>query len=104
MINQGFNFKRSDFDCCVYVKHIYAKISIYLLLYFDDMLIASQSDGEIKSLKLKLKSAFEIKELGEAKKILGIEIFRNKQKSLLQLSQKSYLEKLLRKFTSLGNI
>ena len=59
MLNQGF--KRSVFDCCVYLKHIYAKISIYLLLYIDDMLIASQSDKEIQSLKLKLKSTFEMK-------------------------------------------
>ena len=61
MINQGL--KRSDFDCCVYAKHISAKISIYLLLYVDDMLIASQLDEEIQNLKLKLKSAFEMKEL-----------------------------------------
>jgi len=55
-----------------------SNISIYLLLYVDDMLIASQSATEIQNLKLRLRSAFEIKEVGEAKKILGIEIKRNR--------------------------
>ena len=96
MINQGF--KRRAFDCCVYLKHISSKISIYLLLYVDDMLIASQSDEEIHRLKLQLKSALEMKELGEARKILGIEIIRNRQERLIQLSQKAYLEKLIKRF------
>lgn len=62
------------------------------------MLLASQSVEEIQKLKLRLKSIFEMKELGEAKKILGIEICRNKQQRKLLLSQKSYLEKLVNKF------
>ena len=61
------------------------------------MLIASQSDEEIHRLKLQLKSAFEM-ELREARKILGIEIVRNRQERLIQLSQKAYLEKLLKDF------
>ena len=74
------------------------KIFVYLVLYVDDMLIASQSVEEIHKLKLRLKLAFEVKELGEAKKILGIKISRNKQQRKLILSQKSYLEKLVKKF------
>ena len=38
-----------------------------------------------------------MKELGEAKKILGVEISRNKQHRKLYLSQKSYLEKLIKR-------
>ena len=39
-----------------------------------------------------------MKELGEARKILGIEIVRSRQERLIQLSQKAYLEKLIRRF------
>ena len=81
MISQGFI--RSSFDCCVYLRHVSSKIAIYLLLYVDDMLIASHSLVEIQSLKLKLKSAFEMKELGEAKKILGMEITRDRHNRIL---------------------
>ena len=43
---------------------------IYLLLYVDDILIASKSKVEIGKLKLQLNEEFEMKNLGEAKKIL----------------------------------
>ena len=62
------------------------------------MLIASQSTKEIMNLKLSLKSVFETKELGEARKILGIEIKRNRQHRQLILSQKSYLSKLVKRY------
>ena len=96
MLKQGY--LRSSYDCCVYFKHVSPSISIYLLLYVDDMLIASQSEQEIQQLKLRLKSEFEMKELGEANKFLGIEISRSKQQRKIYLSQKSYLEKLISRF------
>nr|GEW72554.1 retrovirus-related Pol polyprotein from transposon TNT 1-94 [Tanacetum cinerariifolium] len=43
---------------------------IYLLLYVDDMLIACKSKAEIGSIKSLLKKEFDMKELGEAKKII----------------------------------
>ena len=45
-----------------------------------------------------MRREFEMKDLREAKKILGMEIRRDKQKGLVCLSQKQYLEKLLQKF------
>ena len=45
---------------------------MHLLLYVDDMLIASKDQNEINKLKMLLKSEFEIKDLGEARKILGM--------------------------------
>ena len=94
-LSQGF--KRSSYNICEYFKHMPGNISIYLLLYVDDMLIASQSAIEIENLKLRLRSVFEMKELREVKKILGIEIRRNRQQRQLFLSQKSYLSKLVRR-------
>ncbi|GJZ40597.1 retrovirus-related pol polyprotein from transposon TNT 1-94 [Tanacetum coccineum] len=43
---------------------------IYLLLYIDEMLIACKSKAEIGSTKSLLKKEFNMKDLGEAKKIL----------------------------------
>jgi len=49
--------------------------SIYsLLLYVDDMLIASKSRSAIDKLKKDLSFEFEMKDLGEAKKVLGMEL------------------------------
>ncbi|GKE72485.1 retrotransposon protein, putative, ty1-copia subclass [Tanacetum coccineum] len=43
----------------------------------DDMLIACKSKADIGSTKSLLKKEFDMKELGEAKKILGMEIVRD---------------------------
>ncbi|KAG8502301.1 hypothetical protein CXB51_002217 [Gossypium anomalum] len=69
------------------------KSFIYLLLYVDDMLIASKSQKEIDKLKAQLNQEFKMKDLGEAKKILGMEISRDRQRGKLCLNQKQYLKK-----------
>jgi hypothetical protein len=40
-----------------------------------------------------------MKDLGEASFVLGIEVHRDRRKGVLGLSQKSYLEKVLKKFS-----
>jgi len=50
---------------------------IYLLLYVDDMLIASKNRSSIDKLKVQLSLEFEMKNLGEAKKILDMKIDRD---------------------------
>ena len=71
---------------------------IYLLLYVDDMLIESRNQEEICILKAELSKEFEMKDLGEAKKILGMEIARDRQRGTLCLTQKQYLNKVLQRF------
>lgn len=58
-------------------KKLNNRYFIYLLLPVDDILISSKSKVEIKQLKEQFKSSFKIKDLGEAKKILGTEIKRD---------------------------
>nr|GEY57700.1 retrovirus-related Pol polyprotein from transposon TNT 1-94 [Tanacetum cinerariifolium] len=65
---------RSKYDHCVYLKRLQDGSFISLLLYVDDTSIASQSLDEIEMLKTRLKRKFEMKDLGEAKMILGMEI------------------------------
>jgi hypothetical protein len=95
MLSHGF--KRSKYDSCVYIKHVNGS-PIYLLLYVDDMLIAVKSRKEITTLKRLLSSEFEMKDLGAAKKILGMEITRDRKAGLLFLSQHAYIEKVLQRF------
>ena len=73
---------------------------IYLLLYVDDMLITSKSRSAIDTLKKNLSSEFEMKDLhlGEAKKVLGMEITRDQRSSNVSLTQKGYLQKVLQRF------
>lgn len=62
MIQSGFS--RSKYDSCVYFKKESSKKSVYLLLFVDDMLLASLDKAEIEKLKQKLKNRFEMKDLG----------------------------------------
>uniref|UniRef100_A0A2N9GF09 Integrase catalytic domain-containing protein n=1 Tax=Fagus sylvatica TaxID=28930 RepID=A0A2N9GF09_FAGSY len=54
-----------------------------------------------KRLKSLLHKEFEMKDLGAAKKILGMEIHRDKKARKLWLSQKNYIRKVLEKFSML---
>lgn len=71
---------------------------MYLLLYVDDMLIACHDMKKIQKLKSELNKEFEIKDLGAARKILGMEIKRNRLKHELCLSQVGYLSKVLARY------
>ena len=54
--------------------------------------------SRINDLKKKLKSEFDMKDLGNAKRILGIEITRNRSENKLSLKQSNYLLKLVDRF------
>ena len=64
----------SPYDSCVYHNKVEDGSHIYLLLCVDNMLIASQNVLAIQKLKSPLNSEFEMKDMGTAKKIMGIEI------------------------------
>jgi hypothetical protein len=91
------SFKRSDYDSYVYLKTVNGS-AIYLLLYVDDMLIAAKDKSEVAKLKAQLSKEFEMKNLGAAKKIFGVEIIRDRKSCMLYLSRRAYIEKVLRCF------
>jgi len=96
MIQIGY--KSCEYDCCVYVKSLDDSSFIFLLLYVDDMLIAAKNLDDVVGLKALLSQEFDMKDLGDAKKFLGMEIRRNRSSKKLWLSQQSYVEKVLDRF------
>jgi len=80
-------------DRCVYVKTASVGI-MFLTLYVDDILLA-RSDLEFNDTKRWLFSVFEIRDMGEARYVLGVEIIRDCPKKLLGLCQKAYIEEVL---------
>jgi hypothetical protein len=63
------------------------------------MLIATKTIVEVNKLKVLLSTEFDMKDLGAAKKILGMEIRRDKNAKRLWLSQASYVKKVLERFS-----
>ena len=57
-----------------------------MLLYVDDMLVERSNMQDINVLKKKLANSFVIKDLGVAKKILGMRITRDMKNRKLTLS------------------
>lgn len=96
MKDQGF--RQSPYDQCVYISGEELTGRIYLLIYVDDMLLVSKSMDLIQNLKDKLSREFEMKDLGAATRILGMDILRNREEGTLKLSQGKYLEKVLSTF------
>ena len=84
MIGNGYH--RSEYANYVYHKELFDGSFIYLLLYVDDMLIACKNMSEINMLKTQLQGEFEMKNLRAAKKILGMEIHRDRKAKKLYLS------------------
>ena len=87
------SFNRSNYDPCVY----YNSVPIWLLLYVDDILIIGKDRLEINRIKKLLGTEFEMKDMGEAKRILGIDI-RRERPTRITLSQRDYIQKVLVKF------
>ena len=86
----------------VYSNKLPSEEYIYLLLYINDMLIASKSISVIDKLKKDLSFEFEMKDLGEAK-VLGMEIERDRKGGKVSLTHKAYLKKVLQKFNINGD-
>ena len=84
-------FERCSKDLCVYMRDVKTDKAIYLLLYVDDMLIASGNKKVIKDLKEKMSGEFEMKDMGNASRILGMDIIRDRKKGTLILSQRKYI-------------
>ena len=74
------DFKRSNFDSCVYFKRCDDQSFLYLLLYVKDILIAVKDKGEIDRVKVQLSREFEMKDLGPAKKFLGWKFLETKKR------------------------
>ena len=66
-----------------------------MLLYVDDILIAGKSRSAVDEVKAMLKSEFEMKDLGAAKRLLGMDIRRDRSQGRLWLSQCQYVENVL---------
>jgi hypothetical protein len=96
-IIRTFGFTENVKDNCIYVKFKGSRFTI-LVLYVDDILLACSDKDMLHETKNFLSSNFDMKDLGEASYVLGIEIHRDRSKGVLGLSQKAYFERVLKKF------
>ncbi|KAJ9555756.1 hypothetical protein OSB04_010370 [Centaurea solstitialis] len=78
----AFGFEENVVDPCIYLK-----------------ISGRNSDlGLLHETKVYLSKNFEMKDMGEASYVIGIEISRDRSRGLLGLSQKAYIERVLERF------
>ncbi|XP_029178383.1 uncharacterized protein LOC114946115 [Nylanderia fulva] len=82
-------------DPCVFVDNTETTPTI-VMVYVDDIIIASKNSGRVNMIKAELSRRFKIKDLGPAKYCLGFEI--HQQNSIIKLSQAGYIREILNKF------
>jgi hypothetical protein len=98
----GLGFVRSRVDHYVYSKQV-GNHFIYVVLYVDDMLLVGNNMDVIKEVKSQLSSKFDMKDLGVANFILGMEIKRDRANMKLWLNQRKYVEMILQRFNMHGS-
>nr|KYP47187.1 Retrovirus-related Pol polyprotein from transposon TNT 1-94 [Cajanus cajan] len=96
IINLKYN--RLSSDHYTYYKRFEKNDFIILLLYVDDMLVVGSNKVRVQELKAQLAREFDMKGLGPANKILGMQIHRDRKNRKIWLSQNNYFQKILRRF------
>ncbi|GMJ03847.1 cysteine-rich RLK (RECEPTOR-like protein kinase) 8 [Hibiscus trionum] len=95
---QEFGFIRNEDEPCVYKKASGSIVS-FLIINVDDILIIGNDIPTLQSVKTWLSNCFSMKDLGEAAYILGVKIYRDRTRRLLGLSQSTYIDKVLKRFS-----
>uniref|UniRef100_A0AAG5DV13 Retrovirus-related Pol polyprotein from transposon TNT 1-94 n=1 Tax=Anopheles atroparvus TaxID=41427 RepID=A0AAG5DV13_ANOAO len=86
-------FKKSEADACLYYRTVKDN-SCFVLVYVDDLIIASNVESDIKSVHEILSNNFEVVSLGEVSNYVGIEVNRDSAGNYF-ISQRKYIEDII---------
>lgn len=95
-IVNGLSFNRLKSDPCVYEKGSTVADKVIIIIYVDDMLIMSACKSKIEKTKAQISRRFDIDDIGEATKYLGLEIKRSTSGMILH--QTAFTNELLREY------
>lgn len=95
LIEEGFI--RSKCDPCLYKKYN-GKDKVFVLIYVDDLLIFGTNTNLVTNIKAMLNREFKMKDLGLISDFLGINVEQNLETGITMLSQRNYLENVLKRF------
>ena len=93
-----FDFIKNEEEPCAY-KRISEIVITFLILYMDDILLIENDIPILTMVKRWLSKKFFMKDLGEVFYILRIKVYRDRSKRILSLSQKLYIEKVLKRLS-----
>ena len=91
---EKIGFSRSVADECVYIKKA-CGATLIITIYVNDLGLFAMSKNKMAELKKELKDNFTMTDLGEMKKILGIQVIWDCEASTLKIVQSTYIDKIL---------
>jgi hypothetical protein len=90
-------YTRSQVDQAVYSRHI-AEEHTVITVSVDDMAVTSKHMKHIDHFKVQLREQFGISNLGKLTWLLGLKVEHDCTKHTIMLSQKAYVETILKRF------
>ena len=97
---KGNGFIQCQMDHTMFVKHSKEGKTALFIVYVDDIVITGDDQEEVEWLKRLLAKEFEVKDLGNLRYFLGMEIARSRNG--ISVSQRKYTLDLLRETGMLG--
>ena len=98
MKDQGY--QQGQLDHTIFFKQSNDRRMTILIVYVDDIILTRDNTGEVERLKKVLATEFEVKDLGQMRYFLGIEVARSRKG--ISISQRKYVLDLLTETCMLG--
>jgi hypothetical protein len=99
---QANGYKKTTADPCIYIKSVVSENGkvdfVIIAIYVDDMLFFSNNVDMLEREKSAIGKRFDVEDLGELHYVLGMSVKRNRRLRTLSISQKTYLQGVLKRF------
>src|SRR5436190_1085935 len=82
-------YRQTHSDHCVYVRPV---TKVIIAIWVDDLIIAGKNMKDIEELKCQLSKEFEMKDMGELKYFLRIQVLRNQEQRQIHINPLSDLK------------
>ncbi|KAJ9516547.1 hypothetical protein QJQ45_015104, partial [Haematococcus lacustris] len=92
----SMGFKASEADPALFTLQLSTGM-VYLLVYVDDCLLCTQQGDTagLAHVKKQLSAAFKLKDLGEARWFLGMQLTRDRAEGTIKLDQHKFIQELV---------
>ena len=82
----------------MYIPEGYWSKICFLVLYVDNILLATNDKGLFYEVKQFISKNFDMKDMSETSYVIGINIHSERSRGILGLSQETYINKVLERF------
>ena len=91
---KSFGWRRLSSDWCIYIWRDSKSHLMILAVHVDDMLLAGNSRELMEDAKTWLAKHFKIKDMGNPKLVVGLEVIRDERRGTTEVSQGHFIDEL----------